>query len=218
MVGILNLFELLILGIIAVLLVYRLFNVLGQRTGFEQTPQDDKDNVVSIHPKEKPAPRAKKDKTEEEAIPTAIKPAIKKIKAQDPDFSFSQFIQGATKAFEMILEAYAKGDKQTLENMLHTKVFETFNRAIEERNKAKQTLETTLVRLESVDVTKAKLEKSVAEFVVKYVSEQTHILRDDKNKIVEGSPNQVEQAVDIWTFTRDLRTSNPNWMLIDTKG
>ena len=139
-----------------------------------------------------------------------------RIKAVDRSFREREFVKGARGAFEMVVEAFANGDGKTLKTLLDGPVYENFASAIREREKAGQTLETTLVGIDEAEIIGAELQGRYAVVTVKFVTGQVNATRDASGEIVDGDPNNVVQVTDIWTFRRDARSSDPNWLLIAT--
>ena len=135
----------------------------------------------------------------------------------DPSFDEAGFLGGARGAFEMIVTAFAKGDAETLRPLLADGVFQNFKRAIDDRVSRGETLETTLVGVTAAELVDADLDKSTAKVTIRFVSEQVNVTKDASAKIVDGDPNKVVTITDVWTFARDVRSSDPNWMLVETR-
>jgi predicted lipid-binding transport protein (Tim44 family) len=117
----------------------------------------------------------------------------------------------------MIVQAFAEGDTATLDNLLAEDVFENFNEAIVTRKEANERLETTIIGIKSSDVIEAEMDGRNAMVTVKFVSEQVNVTHDSEDRVVDGDPNQVTEITDIWTFSRDTKTSDPNWKLVETR-
>ena len=141
---------------------------------------------------------------------------MKSIKRKDNRFTLNEFLKGATQAFEMILEAFSRADTMTLKKLLGAELYGEFETTIEERKSHQETLETILVKIESVRLVEGHMQGNVARVTVEFQTEQTHVVRNKAGEIIEGSPKQIEQLVDLWTFERNLTQSNPNWFLIKT--
>ena len=215
-------FDIILFAMIAAFLVYRLGSVLGKRTGHEQRgepfgtlgPKDGKpsesgnDNVVAIPQRDTPPIEEEPD--------TPLGAAITQIKVADPSFTRDGFLEGARAAFEMVITAFALGDMKTLRSLLSEQVYDNFAEAIRQRERASQTRETTLVGIDSADIIEAKLDGREALVTVKYVSQQVNATRDESGKVVEGDPNAIEKVTDIWTFSRNTGTADPNWSLVAT--
>jgi predicted lipid-binding transport protein (Tim44 family) len=141
---------------------------------------------------------------------------LNRIQRADPSFDASHFIEGARTAFEMIVAAFAKGDKAELRPLLSDEVFQRFAMAIDERVAAKETLETHIERLSSVDIVEAGLAGRTAQVTLKLVSHQINVTRAMDGSSVDGTPGRPVEKTDYWTFARDTRSSDPNWILVAT--
>lgn len=216
-----NLFEIILFAMLAAFLVYRLRSVLGKRTGHEQrrpsifTPRDaesdrDKDNVVTLPDSRYSAPA-------DEAADTPLAAGLAQVKIADRSFDERGFLKGAQVAFEMIVTAFANGDGKTLNNLLSPDVYQDFANAIRQRELANQTLETTLVGIDSADILEAEMTGSIAKVTVKFVSEQIKATVDENDQVIDGDRKSVITVTDIWTFSRDTRSNNPNWKLVATR-
>ena len=223
--------ELIILAAIAVFVILRLYKVLGQRTGnerphdpFTPRPAEDRrsDKVIPL-PDRGRRPDAAADVAPRPADASkpspaqVILPGLGKIHTADPSFDPDGFLAGVRAAFEIILGAFAAGDASALRPLLNDEVFENFKRAIDGRATAKETLQTTLVGIKSTDILEAELQGRVAEITVSIVSEQINVTRNAEGQVVDGDPSKVEPVTDIWTFARNVRARDPNWMLIATR-
>ena len=142
---------------------------------------------------------------------------IAEIRMQDPGFDGAEFLAGAKAAYEQILTAFARGDRDTLRRLLTRDVVENFGRAIADREQRGETLETTLVGIRSADISDARMAGRVAEGTVKFVAEVINVvkMKDAPEPEFQGAP-PVRQVIDIWTFVRDVRSSDPNWALAET--
>lgn len=224
--------EIIILAGIAVFLVARLYKVLGRRTGHERqrdpfagVANDDagRDKVIPLPERNRPLPEAANRRTEAPGAPAAdpaqgpLQAGIAKIRSVDPNFDPGRFTAGARAAFEMIIAAYATGDTATLRPLLANDVFDNFNNAIQTRQRAGETLQTTLVGITATDVLEADLQGRNAVVTVKIVSDQINVTRDKAGQVVEGDPSAVTSVTDIWTFSRNTRSRDPNWVLIATR-
>ncbi|MBF0268088.1 MAG: Tim44 domain-containing protein [Alphaproteobacteria bacterium] len=230
-------FDILIFGLIAVFLALRLRSVLGQRNGEEKPPTDpysprpsepDEGKVVRFPGQSQPAD-VREAEFEEAAAKPPVKPPIdfeafgaaglglEAIHKADPSFDPKSFLEGAKGAFDMIVTAYAKGDGKTLKTLLAPHVFKDFSSAIEARAKEGQTLVSELVGVISSTVDNARLDGTQAHVTVRFVSEQVNALKDKSGAVIDGDPTKVERVVDIWTFTRDTRSRDPNWFLAETQ-
>jgi predicted lipid-binding transport protein (Tim44 family) len=213
-------------AMVAAFLVLRLRSVLGKRTGNERPPegrwnrgpapagqqqseQPADDTVIDLATARKQAP--------EPLPPGPLGEGIATIRTLDADFRLDGFLSGARMAFEMIVQAYGDGDLKTLRPLLADEVYGPFATAIEQRRRAGETLESELVGIRVVEAVDARLNGSNAELTVRFVSEQVNVVKDAEGRIVEGDPNRVVDVVDLWTFRRDLRSTDPNWQLVATR-
>jgi predicted lipid-binding transport protein (Tim44 family) len=206
-------------AMVAAFLVLRLRSVLGKRTGNERPPEQwqgvpgaargNGDNVIDLG-------RARRS-ANEPAPSTPVGIGLAAIRAADPSFDADGFLGGARAAFEMIVAAYAHGDKAALQPLLAPDVWRRFAEAIDARRRAGETLETELLGLRGADFVEARMEGSAAVLTLRFVSEQVNLLRDAAGTVIEGEPQRVAEVVDEWTFRRDVRSTDPNWLLVATR-
>jgi predicted lipid-binding transport protein (Tim44 family) len=219
---------------LAVFIFLRLRSVLGQRTGRERPPYDPyaprdavrgatNDNVVTLpgRPAEsaqKPAeaPPAERWKGIAEAG-SAVAVGLDAVAKEDKSFDAKHFITGARAAYEMIVLAYAEGDRRSLKNLLSRDVYEGFEAAIRERENKGETVETRFVAIEKSDITATELRGRTAQITVRFVSQLVSVTRDKSGNVIEGNPEKVTDVTDVWTFARDLSSRDPNWKLVATE-
>ena len=223
---------------LAVFIFLRLRSVLGQRTGRERPPYDP----YAARDKARPAPEkvislpnrttdaAAKPVEASPAAPPAerwkgIAPAdsplasgLDAIVAVEPEFDPKHFIVGARAAYEMIVTAFAEGDKRSLKNLLSREVYDGFDAAINEREKKGHKVETRFVTLDIADITGAELRSSTAQVTVRFVSQLISATRDAQGVVVDGNAEKVTDVTDVWTFARDISSRDPNWKLVATEG
>ena len=229
--------EILFFAIVAAFLGWRLYTVLGRRTGHEKPfdpfrtkePEapanvpEREGNVRRLPDAGHRPERADRDRRRLEASVAALAGDVRRslddIRAADPKFDPVDFVGGARIAFEMILNAFAQGDAKALRPLLADQVFANFTGAIEERVRNKLKLETTLVGIVSADIVGAELLKGSdeARVTVKFVSQQIDVTKDAEGRIVDGDPNEVGTITDIWTFARHVKARDPNWSLVATE-
>ncbi len=210
---------------IAAILVLRLRSVLGKRTGNEKKSKnnfsfDSKQAQKTYKDENIVKENLKQPKLVEENINNMdfkSKTGLEKINTIDKSFSSKEFLAGAKEAFESIVEAYAKSDFKTLKNLLNNKMFKIFSDSINKRNKKNNVLEHTFISFKNAEIKKISVKSSIAEIVVKFVTEQVNLLKNSKGKIIEGNPEYIEDHIDNWTFSKDLNSGNPNWNLTDTE-
>lgn len=219
-------FDIIILAFIAGFLVLRLRRVLGRRDGHEGGYQDQirdreeaenegkaDDNVVHLPDRAEDADVADVDVSADDPIGAGLI----KVRVADPSFDPAGFAEGAKAAFEMILNAFAAGDRKNLKGLLSPDVYKNFDDAIGEREAAGEKLEDTLVGIRSSEVVEASMDGHHSVITLKFVSEQISALRDSEGNIIDGNPNEVIDVTDFWTFSRDTRSKDPNWTLIGTE-
>ena len=228
--------NLLILAI-AVVIFLRLRSVLGRRTGHERKPMDSfgmpreqdtqssNDNVVPLPGNEEAAERARS--FEDEPAPpiweghakkgSALAKSLDAIHAADENFHPKTFLDGARMAYEMIVTAFADGDSKTLKNLLTKEVFEGFNNALKERERAGHVQESSFVGIDKASIIEAVLNDKNANITIKFVSKLISATRDKEGTLIEGDPKKVREVTDIWTFMRDVTSRDPNWRLVATE-
>jgi predicted lipid-binding transport protein (Tim44 family) len=222
---------------LAVFIFLRLRSVLGQRTGRERPPYDSvasreplrspaTDKVVALPPRNvegavKPgegdrpeAPYRWQGVAEPDSL---VAQGLDAIKAADPNFDPKHFLAGARQAYEMIVTAFAEGDRRALKNLLSRDVYEGFETAIREREAKGETVETKFVAMDRADIIGAEMKGRTAQVTVRFVSQLISVTRDRNGNIVDGSPDKVTDVTDVWTFARDLSSRDPNWKLVATE-
>lgn len=211
--------DIILLAMIAGFIALRLRSVLGRRTGHEAPPRplpldgaSDRRAPESLKPGALPPPAAPPSRPLD-----PVQAGIADIRSLDPGFEPEEFTAGAKAAYEMIVLAYAKGDKEVLRPLLGANAFASFAQGIDERRAAGRVQETTLDALRRAEITSAALKGQEAEITVRFVADLINATRDAEGRIVAGNPNAAEEVSDLWTFSRDLRSQDPNWMLIATR-
>jgi predicted lipid-binding transport protein (Tim44 family) len=210
-------FDIILFAMVALFLVLRLRSVLGRRTGNERRrellrgPAAAADKVVTLG--QRPNPTLP---TMTAPPPNTVAGGLAQIAAADPGFDAPHFLDGARGAFELIVSAFAAGDKKQLRSLLSDEVYTPFAAAIDERRAAGETLETRIAKLKDIDIIGAGAEGRNARVTVKLVSDQIHVLRAHDGSVVDGDPDNLIEKTDYWTFARDTTSSDPNWLLIAT--
>jgi predicted lipid-binding transport protein (Tim44 family) len=213
-------FDIILFAMVAGFLVLRLRSVLGRRTGNERrrdlflrrAAPGASDKVATLVEPDKRAPGAAEDGSPADVVAEGIG----RIRRADPSFDPSHFIEGARTAFEMIVAAFAKGDKTVLRPLLSDEVYQQFAAAVDERVAARETLETRIDKLDAVDIVEAEFVGRTAQLTLKLVSHQINVTRAMDGSIVDGDPVNPVEKTDYWTFARDTRSADPNWVLIAT--
>ncbi len=211
-----------VFALVAIFVAWKLRSVLGTR-GPAQPPIDRRPpgggEVVPL----KPAPTAARTETPPPPAPdrwkgfaapdSPVAAGFDAIAAVDPSFAPDSFLSGARTAYEMIVGAFAAGDQSTLRRLLAPEVLANFEKAIRDRVAAEQTMTTTLVSIDAASVVEARLAGTVASVAVRFAAKLASVTRDKAGVAVEGSPNDVADHLDVWTFTRDVAAGDPNWLL-----
>ena len=212
--------DVVVLALLAGFIAFRLYSVLGRRTGNERSrddqlrmpdarPKTAKDNVVPLP--ERPGPAASASSGS-----NSLSRALLDIKLYDRAFDTEHFLSGARAAYEMIVTAFARGERDVLRPLLSTEVYETFDQAIKGREAKKERVEFTFLSLKSARITAAELKGSVAEITVAFNSQVMLAGYDPSGALIEGDAKTPHDIVELWTFARDTRSSNPNWTLVST--
>ncbi len=218
---------------IAVFFFLRLRGVLGKRTGHERRPYDpysekpktgqksSNDNVINLPKRSDGAKdRPFDDEEDEEDIDpkkAALKKLVAPVVARDPDFDPKEFVTGARVAYEMIVTAYAAGDRNQLKPLLSPEVYAGFDEAIAERESRSESVDFTFVGIEKADLVDAHGDNTELRVTVRFVSELISATRNQGGDIIDGSASKVTEVTDIWTFARDPRDNDPNWRLVATE-
>jgi predicted lipid-binding transport protein (Tim44 family) len=223
---------------LAVFIFLRLRSVLGQRTGRERPPYDPyasrepvrspvSDKVVALPPRAtepatvRPvevaaAPPADRWKDVAESG-SSVAAGLDAIAGADPSFDIKHFVTGARAAYEMIVTAFAEGDRRQLRNLLSREVFEGFDTAISERERQSQTAETRFVSVDGSTITAAESRGRTAQITVRFVSKLISATRDRAGAVIEGNAEKVTDVTDVWTFARDVSSRDPNWKVVATE-
>lgn len=232
--------DIIILAALAIFCVVRLRNALGKRTGHEEPPKYDPfkqdqgdDKVVPLPNRQRNDQSSSSTPDIEDVTPDieawdpsaetsrdvsgSTAPGIRAIMQADSSFDGESFAGGASAAFEMIVGAFAQGDTDALRPLLANDVYNDFAGAIENREKQNQSLETTLIGIETSEIIEAEMQGRTAFVTIKFVSDQVNVTRDANGETVEGDANHVTKITDIWTFARNTGSRDPNWALVATR-
>jgi len=163
-----------------------------------------------------------KDQLEEEnnKIIDALSPALKKNFTQTLEkskISANDFIKGAIMAFEMVIQAFSSGNKETLKTLLNDSLYKKFAKAIDDRAKNNTILNTNVISIDESSIKSAKVEKNEAIIKINFISKQISYVLDNEDKIIQGDKNQINEISDVWTFSRNINSKNPNWIITSTK-
>jgi predicted lipid-binding transport protein (Tim44 family) len=220
---------------LAVFIFLRLRSVLGQRTGSERPPYERAPRNVAQGAQDNnvvPMPGSVIDQaplapTADVAPPTdrwkglaeagsPLAAGLDAIVAQDSSFDPRHFLSGARSAYEMIVLAFANGDRRALRDLLSSEVYESFDAVIRDREKHDQKTETRFVSIDKAELVAADARDRAAQLTVRFVSQMISVTRDKNGTVVDGTPDKVADITDVWTFARDTTSRDPNWKLVGT--
>ena len=186
--------DIILLAMIAGFIFLRLRGILGKKTGFEE-------DIDSSFAHEAPPVKTTNDLN---------------AKTFDDDAK-KEFVKGAKIAYETIITNFAKGKLNDIKSLLDKGVYKQFEEAIKDRVSKEFSSETTFIGISSAEVTKHEQNKNMLEVTVEFVSEIISCVRDKDNKVISGNPEKIKKVLDTWKFSKDSRSPNPNWVLIDTQ-
>jgi predicted lipid-binding transport protein (Tim44 family) len=231
--------------VLAVVIFLKLRSVLVRRTGHEQTrferykaqqeasqrngklagqdkivtlPRREREEADQALPADTRARTAVEDRVKEYAAGNAgISKGLIDIVREDNSFDLDNFLRGAKAAYEIIVTAFAEGNRKTLKDLLSREVFDGFSAAIAERDNRGEQIDQSFVGIKSADIVEAELKNGIAQLSVKFVSELISATRDKAGEVIGGDPKRIKEVTDIWTFAREAVSRNPNWKLIATQ-
>ena len=187
--------DIILLAMIAGFIFLRLRGILGKKTGFEE-------NINSTFPHEEVQEKKSSPILNAETFDDAAK---------------KDFLNGAKIAYETVITSFSKGDLKSIKNLLDKSVYDQFDEAIKDKKARNVTSETTFIGINSAEIKEHSQNKNMLEVSVEFVSEIISCVKDKDNKIVSGDPEKIKKVLDTWKFSKDSRSHNPNWLLIDTQ-
>jgi predicted lipid-binding transport protein (Tim44 family) len=220
---------------LAVFIFLRLRSVLGQRTGRERPPYDPysardavrtatNEKIVALPGRapdagQKPAEIAEPvDRWKGIAEQgSALATSLDAIAREDKSFDSKHFIAGSRAAYEMIVNAFATGDRRALKNLLSREVYDGFESAIREREQRGETVESKFVSISASDIINAEMRGRIAQVTIRFISQLISVTRSRTGAVVDGNPDKVSDVTDVWTFARDVSASDPNGKLVATE-
>ncbi len=217
--------DIIILALIAGFILLRLRSVLGDKVGNDKPSYFNKPVVIDVKPEQvvtldekslKPRLRDEPDQYMLSVSDSSIIDAVAAIKAKDASFTATHFLNGAKGAFEMVFDAFSKGDKATLKMLMSDSLYQEFASAITDHEAQEERAETTLVSVQAKEITQASLTGSTARLTVHFTSEQVRISRSKAGEIVGGDASHIHPTEDHWVFEREITSKNPNWKIIET--
>jgi predicted lipid-binding transport protein (Tim44 family) len=231
--------------VVAVAVFIKLRSVLGRRTGHEQTrieryraQQEAKQRNGELVGQDKIVTLPRREREGEEMQPAGAQQAradgeqrvrefaagnseisqgLVEIFRADPTFDPGHFVQGAKAAYEIIVTAFAEGNRKTLKNLLNGDVYDGFVGAIADRERRGEQIDQSFVGIKAADLVEAELKGGIAQVTVKFVSELISATRDRAGVVISGDPKRIREVTDIWTFAREASSRDPNWKLIATQ-
>jgi predicted lipid-binding transport protein (Tim44 family) len=232
--------------VLAVVIFLKLRSVLGRRTGHEQSRVErykaqqearqqrngelvGQDKVVTLPRREREEAGAQTASAQaatadgEQRVRdyaagnSEVSQGLVDIFRSDGTFDPDHFVQGAKAAYEIIVTAFAEGNRRTLKNLLNSEVYDGFNNAISDREKRGEQIDQSFVGIKSADLVEAELKADIAQLTVKFVSELISATRDRAGVVISGDPKRIREVTDIWTFARDVSSRDPNWKLVATQ-
>lgn len=211
-------FDIIIFAMLAGYLVFQLRRALGRRSDNQESKSkpspeqrakhSEADNVVAIKPNKN------KDENEEQDETLG---GLTELREKDSSFSDTDFINGSKEAFSWIVEAFSKGETSKLEPLLSEPLFNGFKQAIEQREADQLSLETNIVSMKSAQIHNVTVNQDQVNITVEYVTDQIKSTRNAKDEIVDGDPDTIDTVTDLWTFSRNIKSKNPNWTLVKTE-
>ncbi len=213
--------DILILAMVAVFIINRLRNTLGKKTGNEHDIANKftrgKSDLKESSPDKVSKANAdqtnvKKSKQVFHENPD-ISNELNKIHKIDPSFAVDEFIVGAKKAFEFIINKYSDENIKPLKNLLSADIFKMFDKQINSRAKKNENLDVNIIGIKEAKIEDVSIKSSVASIKVKFSSEQVQVIKNNKGKIISGDGNQILSIVESWFFSKDLKRKDPNWIL-----
>ena len=212
--------EIVILAMIAAFLGLRLYSVLGRRAEHEEEPVPTRfergEGAKQTPPATPPAAELPRRNREIAGFAPAIEQGLRDISSADRRFDLLTFLDGAKAAYAMVLEAFWRGDKAELKQLCDDDVYQSFAAAIDEREAAGETLDNRLIRIEDTLVHSASLTGRTASIAVSFVADIASVIRDKDGNVVAGSLDDAIESRDVWTFSRDVNSADPDWLLDET--
>jgi predicted lipid-binding transport protein (Tim44 family) len=230
--------DILIYALVAAGLVFWLRNILGTRNGSERqrpnpftqkpddaTPPDTKraapaEGVVAafgVAPDMAPDPLELPAKMRASITNDAARTGLNDIVRMDRNFNLAEFVTGAQDAFVMIVEAFANGDRALLKSLLSPELYKAFEFALDAREKSGEVMSTEIHAIRRTDVIESSLRDRMALVTLRFVADETMVVKDKDGEILSGNPDRVSETIDVWSFGRDVKSKDPTWFLLATR-
>ncbi|GAA4005886.1 Tim44/TimA family putative adaptor protein [Sphingomonas humi] len=214
--------SIIILALVALFIGLRLYSVLGERTGHEQQlprnqaePRNQLARAAELAQTSQAKANGAAEPLDTAYLPTAG-PGVRALLAADPSFDVARFLEGAKGAYRMVLEAFWHGRVDDVRTFLDPEIAAAFDEAVADREAAGQKLDNRLIAIEQALIAAAAVSGKVATLTVRFEADIAAVTRDSEGNVVAGSLSDAVQTRDRWTFRRDLASSDPNWILVET--
>jgi len=224
--------ELLLYALVAGGLVFWLRSILGTRHGEER---DRSSNIISLDldsAANDKADNASAFESGEDMIASLIEnkdgvasiqgkdaeAGLMDIIAADKNFDMKFFFEAIQDVFAMVVEGFGEGDKEMLEDLLAPDVYNAFATAIDAREKSGETLSNEIQAINKAEIIEAKLDGKQANITVRFTASEISVTRDAEGEIIAGHPERAIEMLDIWTFSKDIKSRDPRWFVVETRG
>ncbi len=210
-------FYVILFAMVAGFLALRLYAVLGKRTGHEQPLPKPAEERVSAPPLTRTIEALPEVRdSANRAIDSGAETGLRAVVSADSSFDVAKFLEGAKSAYRMVLEAFWKGDEDTLRFLVDDDVRAAFEQSIADRKVTGEVLDNRLITIERATITEAGVEGKVARVTVRFEADIVAVTRDAEGAVIAGSLSDAVTTRDVWTFARKLRSDDPNWKLVET--
>jgi predicted lipid-binding transport protein (Tim44 family) len=213
-----QLLEILLLAMVAGVILFRLYTVLGRRTGHEPRQEPYRVAAPADPAADKPAIAALPAPRTADLPADPIARGLMEIKLSDRNFDQEHFLSGARHAYELILTAFSANDRVTLKPLLSDEVYAAFDAAMRGREERKEKVSFTFVGFKDSKIVEATLAGKMADIAVAFTAQFISATMDANDAVIEGDPKSVREVTDIWAFARNVRAGDPNWTLVHTSG
>lgn len=216
-------FDIIVLLVVVFVIYQKLKTLLGTRPDEAENTKVAEENAAKIFDLIMKEAEKQAQNTETPAVPDAEEKVVNlsgtdKTLSEIPNFNKETFVSGAKRAFEIILEAFNKGDIETLEMLVNKNLLKKFQEIIEQRHADGITAETDFIGFNKAEIIDAKINKNkVAKITVEFITEQVNMLKNAAGAVIEGDDKFIQSITDNWTFEKAITSTNPNWLLVSTK-
>ncbi len=220
--------DIIILALIAGFIALRLRNTLGKDVGHrpdsnkirQQMGKELEERVINLPGVNRAKEDAKLQEPEIdvafEALEGEIKTKVTAVIKKDPEFNYSEFIEGSQGAFEWVMKAFNDGDKTTLKQLLSKEVYKEFEEAMIDRMNSDAQADTTLVSIDEAEMVDAVVKSGKVNITMRFLTDQIHVVRNEKGDVISGDASEITRVEDEWVFERSVKSRDPNWTIIDT--